>query len=136
MSGRVGLIDLEGGTKFPNIALMKLSAWHKQRGDSVEWYFPFSERYDIVYVSKVFSWTPDYSDVINADKVVRGGSGYAITLTNGREVYTKEPCLPDAIERIYPDYSLYHALTKDTAYGFLTRGCPRGCSFCIVASKE
>ena len=44
--------------------------------------------------------------------------------------------LPDEVEHIYPDYSLYPELTHDTAYGFLTRGCPRGCSFCIVASKE
>ena len=135
-SSRIGLIDLEGGKKSPNHALMKLSAWHKQRGDSVEWYFPFSDRYDVVYASKVFSWTPDYSDVINADKVVRGGSGYAITLINGREVYAKEETLPAEIEHMFPDYSLYPALTKDTAYGYLTRGCPRGCSFCIVAHKE
>ena len=57
---------------------------------------------------------------------------------DGKEVYDKQKDkpLPDEIEHIYPDYSLYPKLTKDTAYGFLTRGCPRGCGFCHVASKE
>ena len=68
----------------------------------------------------------------------RGGSGYCIEIENGKEVYHKErdKDLPEEIEHIYPDYSLYPEQTKDTAYGFLTRGCPRGCSFCIVKDKE
>ena len=59
-------------------------------------------------------------------------------MVNGKEVYDKSKDLPlsDKIEHIYPDYSLYPEQTKDTAYGFLTRGCPRGCSFCHVAPKE
>lgn len=62
-------------------------------------------------------------------------AGYAIHGAGG-EHYRKEddPSLPDEIEHIYPDYDLYGI--KDTAYGFLTRGCPRGCDFCIVAKKE
>lgn len=117
---------------------MKISAWHKANGDDVSWYSPFDEEYDDVYLSKVFSFTPDYDYVINSKRVHRGGSGYCIELVNGKEVYHKEKDtnLPYEIEHIYPDYSLYPDLTKDTAYGFLTRGCPRGCSFCIVANKE
>ena len=133
---RIGLIDIDGG-KFPNIPLMKISAWHKKQGDSVEWYDPmFSGHLDKVYVSKVFSFSPDYEYYINADEVIYGGSGYAIQLVNGKEIYdkSKDKDLPPEIERMYPDYSLYGI--TDTAYGFLTRGCPRGCEFCHVACKE
>lgn len=57
---------------------------------------------------------------------------------DGREQFdkSKDKPLPDEVEHIYPDYSLYPDLTKDTAYGFLTRGCPRGCGFCHVEAKE
>lgn len=130
---RIGLIDCDR-TKFPNIPLMKLSAYHKNRGDIVEWYHPFTDRYDRVYISKVFSTTHDYDLVVNADEVIKGGTGYEITTTNGREIFTHSANLPHDIEHIYPDYTLYGI--KDTAYGFLTRGCPRGCSFCIVGPKE
>lgn len=135
---KVGLIDVDGHN-FPNIPLMKISAWHKSQGDSVEWYEPlFSGHLDKVYLAKVFSFTPDYGYYIDADEIVRGGSGYAIKLVDGKEIYDKsaDPPLPPEIEHIYPDYSLYPDLTKDTAYGFLTRGCPRNCDFCHVAKKE
>jgi len=134
---RIGLIDVDHHN-YPNLALMKISAYHKSIGDEVEWYMPFSERYDKVYVSKVFSFTPDYDLVINADEVQRGGTGYAIKLENGVEVYHPEldKPLPTEIEHIYPDYSIYPMYTQDTAYGFLTRGCPRGCAFCHVGNKE
>mgnify|MGYP002621326823 CR=1 FL=1 len=119
---------------------MKLSAHHKAQGDDVEWYHPFGERYDRVYCAKVFSFSENYRECINADEVVRGGSGYHISLHNGREVWNEDgrymQRLPCHIEHTYPDYSLYPDQTKDTAYGFLTRGCPRGCAFCHVASKE
>ena len=122
---RIGLIDVDGHN-FPNLALMKISAYHKALGDDVEWCYPMFE-YDIVYQSKVFDDT--YSEDINwipqADKIIKGGTGYGM-----------DNVLPDEIEHIYPDYSLYPDMTKDTAYGFLTRGCPRGCEFCIVAEKE
>lgn len=122
---KIGLIDVDGHN-FPNLALMKISAYHKSKGDSVEWVLPL-DHYDIVYQSKVFdeTYSPDIDWTPNADKIIKGGTGYGL-----------DNKLPDEIEHIYPDYSLYPDLTKDTAYGFLTRGCPRGCSFCIVAGKE
>ena len=121
----VGLIDVDGHN-FPNIALMKISAWHKAQGDTVEWCFPLAH-YDIVYQSKVFdeTYSPDIDWVPMADKIVKGGTGYGL-----------DNELPEEIEHIYPDYSIYPDLTIDTAYGFLTRGCPRACKFCIVAEKE
>lgn len=122
---RVGLIDVDGHN-FPNLALMKISAWHKAQGDDVEWCFPM-DHYDVVYQSKVFddTYSPDIDWYPQADKIIKGGTGYGLDNT-----------LPYEIEHIYPDYSIYPELTKNTAYGFLTRGCPRGCKFCIVAGKE
>ena len=118
---RVGLIDVDGH-HFPNLALMKLSAWHKANGDHVEMVFPLS-RYDRVYASKVFTFSPDIDYVPMTDDFRPGGSGYDVTSR-----------LPDDVEHIRPDYSLYGI--HNTAYGFLTRGCPRGCPFCIVGGKE
>lgn len=137
---KIGLIDVDGHN-FPNLPLMKLSAWHKSQGDLVEWYNNWSgliEEYDIVYMSKVFSFTKDYDGIVYSKEVKRGGSGYCIELVDGKEVYRKERDidLPYEVEHIYPDYSLYPDLTKDTAYGFLTRGCPRNCDFCHVVAKE
>ena len=131
---KIGLIDVDGHN-FPNLALMKLSAWHKANGDSVEWYEPLiGGHYDKVYMSKVFSFTDDYMYPINADEVIMGGTGYNIQNIDGREQYTKDKDLPYEVEHIYPDYSLYGI--TDTAYGYMTRGCPRGCKFCIVGEKE
>ena len=126
---RIGLIDVDGHN-YPNLALMKLSAHHKLMGDEVEWYTPWGDRYDIVYKSKVFSFTPDYDLAINADQVVSGGTGYAIALKDGVERYdwARDHSLAGPIEHIYPDYLLYPQYCNDTAYGYLTRGCPRCCS--------
>ena len=135
---QIGLIDVDGHN-YPNLPLMKISAWHKKQGDTVEWYEPmFSGHCDKVYLSKVFSFTPDYEYFIDADEIIKGGSGYCIELVDGKEIYHKEndKDLPQEIEHIYPDYSLYPEYTENCAYGFLTRGCPRGCGFCVVASKE
>ena len=128
---KIGLIDVDGHN-FPNIALMKIAAYHKSLGDNVEWYDPmFSGHMDKVYMSKIFTFTDDYIYNIDSDEIVKGGTGY-FYLTGGTE-------LPEEIEHIYPDYSIYHdkiPATRETAYGFLTRGCPRGCDFCIVGKKE
>lgn len=127
---KIGLIDVDGHN-FPNIPLMKLAAWHKQLGDSVEWYEPLTawkNPYDRVYMSKVFTFTSDYPHPVCATEIIRSGTGYYYP--NGGQT------LPECVEHIYPDYDLYPDLCKDTAYGFLTRGCPRGCGFCIVETKE
>lgn len=141
---KIGLIDVDGHN-FPNLPLMKLSAWHKSQGDMAEWYKPLfhsmGEPFDKVYISKVFSFTPDYPYYVNAKEVIKGGSGYCIRLEDGKEVYDKEKDsgLPQEIETIYPDYEIYYDKipeVRNTAYGFLTRGCPRGCGFCHVGCKE
>jgi len=140
---RIGLIDVDavsrGKVTFPNLALMKLSAWHKAKGDSVEWYDPmFSGEMDVVYMAKVFGseYTDDYPYPVNAKKIIKGGSGYAIDIVDGREVYdkTKDKPLPDDVAHIMPDYGLY-GITS-TAYGFLTRGCPRACAFCHASEMQ
>lgn len=118
---KIGLIDVDGHN-FPNLALMKLSAYHKAKGDEVERCNPFF-RYDKVYQAKVFDFTPDFNTALQADEIVKGGTGY--NLTNK---------LPDEVGRLMPDYGLYNI--QDIAYGFLTRGCPRNCGFCIVGKKE
>ena len=140
---RIGLIDVDGHN-FPNLPLMKLSAWHKSNGDTVEWYEPLfhsmGEPFDRVYMSKVFGeeYSTDYPYYVNAKEVIKGGTGYHIHIENGKEVFDKEnhKNLTDEVEHIYPDYSLYPEYTRDTAYGFLTRGCCNNCSFCIVSKKE
>ena len=122
---KIGLIDVDGHN-FPNLALMKLSAWHKSRGDTVDWWWGF-DHYDRVYMSRVFddTYSQDIPEPLNADEIIKGGTGSGL----GNR-------LPDEIEHTYPDYSLYPELTRDTAYGFLSRGCPRDCHFCIVSGKE
>lgn len=119
----IGLIDVDGHN-YPNLCLMKISAWHKARGDNVEMWFGLKQ-YDRVYMSKVFdeAYSPEIPWTIRANEIIKGGTGYGLT---GE--------LPDYIEHIMPDYSLYGI--KNRAFGFLTRGCPRNCDFCIVTQKE
>lgn len=134
---KIGLIDVDGHN-FPNLALMRISAYHKAIGDTVEWYWGGWTHYDIVYMSKVFSsaYSQDVDEPLNADVVIKGGTGYAISLVDGREVYdkSKDPELPPEIERMSPDYSIYPQY--DFAISMTSRGCPRGCQFCHVAAKE
>ena len=121
---KIGIINVDSH-HWPNLVLMKLSAWHKSQGDTVEWWRP-EGRYDLVYKSRVFTdlYSRDTINVTNADAVICGGTGYGSNVN-----------LPEEIEHTCPDYSIYPEF-PDTAYGFLTRGCPRSCSFCIVSDKE
>lgn len=118
----IGLIDVDGHSGFPNLALMRISAYHKSLGDSVEWWNGFVH-YDRVYMSKVFTFSPDVDTVIDADKIIKGGTGYK-----------DYGSLPPEIEAMKPDYSIYPNFKQ--AVGFLTRGCIRNCPWCIVPKKE
>ena len=121
---KIGLCDIDSHN-WPNLCLMKLSAYHKARGDHVEWWRPVGQ-YDRVYKSRVFTdtYSKDTITVTNAGEVVCGGTGYGLG-----------PNLPDAVEHTYPDYSIYPQFSG-IAYGFLSRGCPRNCGFCLVSDKE
>jgi len=119
---KIGLVAVDGHSGFPNLALMRLSAWHKAQGDVVEWWNGFIH-YDRVYLSKVFTFTPDVETVIDADEIITGGTGY--------KDYRS---LPPEVEAMPPDYSLYPHFNR--ALGFMTRGCVHACHFCIVPRKE
>ena len=143
---KIGLIDVDrlrfkSKHQFPNLALMRISAWHKSQGDDVEWWRGDLFHYHIVYMSKVFSDSFSITnfeepDPYNCDEVIRGGTGYHIHLINGREVLDTEhhKNLPDYIEKMKPDYTLYPEY--DFAVCMTSRGCPRGCFFCHVVPKE
>ena len=116
---KIGLHDSDSND-FPNLALMKISAWHKAQGDAVDWWIPLEE-YDRVYSSKVFTFTPENPYL--PENTIKGGTGYGI--------YDE---LPPEIDRMFPDYSIYPKV--DYAIGFLTRGCIRKCPWCVVPKKE
>lgn len=135
---RIGLIDVDGH-HFPNLALMRISAFHKAQGDEVEWWWTDFVHYDIVYMSKIFSdaYSKDIPEPLNADMVIKGGTGYCITLgEDGKEHFdqSKNVSLPPEVEKMFPDYSIYPQF--DFAVAMTSRGCPRGCAFCHVAAKE
>ena len=121
---RVGLWN--DSTHFPNLCSMKLSAYLKSTGDDTELYNP-DHKYDLIFASKIFTETnePDFGNT----PVIRGGSGY--------DLHNK---LPEHIEHIYPDYSLYPDFKA--ALGVLTRGCPRlnhaqsKGGFCLTPDKD
>lgn len=142
----VGLHDAEfehiKGKTFPNYALMKISAWHKQQGDMVEMFTPIDPNaaeqltlvpleeyppkkkaniFDIVYSSKVFDFTPE-NPYLPAN-TIKGGTGYNI-----------KSKLPHEIDAMFPDYSIYPDC--DYAIGYITRGCPNKCRWCVVPQKE
>lgn len=153
---KIGLIDVDSHN-YPNLPLMKIAAWHKANGDDVEWHWGWGH-YDKVYMSKVFddTYSADKPEPINADRIIKGGTGYfrrnkdgyAEVFVDGQwhrngtmSVFCREntvywETLPGEMEHIYPDYSLYPELTKGKSFGFLTRGCPNNCGFCIVSQKS
>ena len=120
---KIGLVNVDH-TRYPNIALGKIARYHKQRGDNVEWAAPLFGRYDRVYMSKVFNFTPDYEYPFDCE-IIRGGTGYDICSQ-----------LPDEIDRLQPDYSIFPQVGQKEAYGFITRGCPNKCPWCVVREKE
>lgn len=125
---RIGLLDIDFKSKtshaYPNLALCKIAAFHKAKGDIVEWASPF-EYYDILYRSKIFNFTPDDTTMYNAGLEIRGGTGYDI-----------KSVLPAEIDDMQPDFTIYPNVAPDTSYGFLTRGCPNKCKWCVVPRKE
>ena len=119
---KVSLIDVDGHN-YPNLALMKISAFHRMQGDRVEWYDPMFSRPEKIYASKVFNWSSD-PDINPSDpEPEKGGTGYSLTKR-----------LPDEIDSIQPDYTIYPQYRF--AIGFLTRGCIRKCPWCVVPKKE
>lgn len=129
---KIGLVDIDGHAKkkkwgatiYPNLALCKIARYHRMRGDVVEWANAFFH-YDRIYISKVFNFSPDDLTAYDADEIIRGGTGY--------DIHSQ---LPDDIDQLQPDYSIYPNIPPDTAYGFLTRGCPNKCKWCVVPRKE
>jgi hypothetical protein len=130
------------GKSFPNLALMKISAWHKRQGDTTELFtpidpdapeqqtfFPMEDYppkrkayiYDLVYSSKVFGFTPENPHL--PERAIKGGTGYSV----------KTKLAPE-IDAIFPDYTIYPHC--DYAIGYITRGCPNRCPWCIVPEKE
>ena len=91
----IGLHDSDR-TGFPNLALMKISAWHKARGDIVEWWNPMLT-FDRVYSSKIFTFTPE-NPYLPLD-TIKGGTGYGIMDE-----------LPEEIDAMFPDYSILSGL--------------------------
>lgn len=146
---RIGIIDAEiiGKTKhrFPNLCCMKLSAYHKKKGDIVTLILSYEdlEQYDKVYISKVFTKTIVPDSVLNMNNVEYGGTGF---------FYDKAPYLPCEVEHVMPDYNLYDEWVEskimqgikrlqftyylDYSIGYLTRGCFRGCYYCVNRNRK
>lgn len=128
---KIGLVQVDGhigkkkwgSTAYPNLALGKIARYWVGQGAEVTWAVPM-EHYDKLYMSKVFNFTPDDLSYYDADEIIKGGTGYDVHST-----------LPDYIDRLQPLYSIFD-VPINTAYGFLTRGCPNTCPWCVVPKKE
>ena len=119
---KIGLVDVDGHN-FVNFALMRISAYHKSLGDTVEWVDPiFGGGYDKVYMSKIFTFSPDYPYEFDCE-VIKGGTGYDV-----------KSRLPEEIEQSTAmDYSIYP--NCDYSIQFFSRGCIRKCPFCLVRGE-
>ena len=116
---KIGLYDVD--SIIPNLALMKISAYYRARGDDVELYLPiFIDDYDKIYASKIFS-SSDGTALV-PERMEIGGTGW-----------NKVSVLPPEIEQMQPDYTLYG---YEHSLGFTQRGCRLKCSFCVVPEKE
>ena len=115
---KIGLLDVD--SKIPNLALMKISAWHKLQGDTIEHYMPLAHSlYDKIYASKIFNFS-DGSDL--QPDMITGGTGIDLKIN-----------LASEIEKMEPDYSFYNYPHN---IGFAMRGCRFKCEFCVVPEKE
>jgi len=129
MNKKVLLIDID--STIPNLALMKISSYHKSIGDNVG--FNNQDSPDLVYISVIFKHNKSLANAARFyypdAKIIIGGSGYNLI-----------SCLPDEIEQMFPDYELYKDIypyeERDYSLGYTTRGCNRSCGFCIVPRKE
>lgn len=121
----IGLLDVDGHSGFPNIALMKIARWCRENGKPFEWALPMFGDYDIIYASKVFTFSPEPNwNEYRFRSLEKGGTGYDI----GKK-------LPLPIESICnPDYSIYP--NCNYSIQFYSRGCIRKCAFCLVNKKE
>lgn len=141
---RVAIVDADliGRKKhrFPNLACMKLSGFHKDEGNTVELVTDYDNLtgFDKIFLSKVFTDTKVPEEVLSLPNIEYGGTGF---------YYDKAPALPDEVEHHMPDYHLYDEWVKkqleaggkrkdyvyylDYSIGFMTRGCFRKCSFCV-----
>lgn len=131
---KILLIDAD--STIPNLALMKLSTYHKSLGDTVGLlrlempYYPNRHKkehdidtsvYERTYCSVIFTGNVTH---IHGKNIIFGGTG----------TYDTTTCLPEEIEGLQPDYTLYPE--NNMSYGFISRGCIRKCSFCFVPKKE
>ncbi|MFP4698716.1 MAG: hypothetical protein ACLFMO_08430 [Eubacteriales bacterium] len=133
----IGLIDadlLDKGTRFPNLALMKISGYYQNEGYTTKLInYQDIGSYDKVFISKVFSNTNIPVNLDFYSNVEKGGTGFD---------FDKDKTLPDDIEHSMPDYKLYKEYTDISEYyskhsiGFTTRYCFRGCSFCVNRNKK
>ena len=132
----MNILLIDADSTIPNLALMKLSAHHKQLGDEVTLirlnipYYPRyikkdhiidTSQYDKIYCSVIFKGNKQY---IHGDRIEYGGTG----------TEDIKKCLPEFVEQLDPDYSIYP--DNPYSYGFISRGCIRNCSFCFVPKKE